>query len=269
MAQQTIPADFTAQSFQNALAAFQFFMSKGLSAAAAAGIVGNMVHENPGFDPELASVDSNGLISYGLVEWNVGSPVYAANQSKLQTGNSSADFTAQLNEIYDEVQTNPMLKAALDSATTPTAAGQSFAQLFEKCKYCGPGPGTAGDSETISRGVTAAGFYAAAIGAAGGASGSIGSVLFAGPNSPADAALNAGTALETGGASVITSNSTLDKLGLGQLSTLLGDITSSSFWERIGIFALGLGLTIGGALIFFHESAGKAAETLGAAALVA
>jgi hypothetical protein len=54
---------------------------------------------------------------------------------------------------------------------------------------------------------------------------------------------------------------------LGQLSSLLGDVSTAAFWERLGLFVLGAVLTLLGVSLFVAES--KTAQTVGAAALVA
>lgn len=46
----------------------------------------------------------------------------------------------------------------------------------------------------------------------------------------------------------------LDSGVLGELGTLLGDIGSATFWKRIGIFALGAGLTVLGLVVFLSTT---------------
>lgn len=53
----------------------------------------------------------------------------------------------------------------------------------------------------------------------------------------------------------------------GQLGSLLGDVTSSSFWKRVGVFVLGGALVVGGGVIFFSST--KTGQEVGRTAAMA
>jgi hypothetical protein len=56
------------------------------------------------------------------------------------------------------------------------------------------------------------------------------------------------------GLGTTAASSVLDAEGLGGLGTLLGDLTSGTFWKRIGVFSLGAALTLVGLAVFISTT---------------
>lgn len=101
----------------------------GASSVQAAGIMGNMILESR-LDPESAGMDSNGQMSYGLVQWNAaGYP----DAHSLVTGHPMADMVEQVKFL---AQTGGFKAAA---GTTPSQAAGNFAARYERCQSCAPG----------------------------------------------------------------------------------------------------------------------------------
>ena len=69
---------------------------------------------------------------------------------------------------------------------------------------------------------------------------------------------NQGAGAVTGAVKAVTDVLTGNAAWEASLGNILGDVTSASFWERIGLFALGGALTVGGLLIFFKNGLPKA-----------
>jgi len=114
----------------NAKTAYQFFLSKGLSAAQAAGIVGNLEQES-GVNPE--SVQPNGP-GRGIAQWSQG----GRWNPSLMTGNNAQDLNNQLNFIWQELQSNSSYGlGALQKQTTPTGAAQVFGTDYERYGVAG------------------------------------------------------------------------------------------------------------------------------------
>lgn len=128
----------SAQEIWNAL------LANGASSVQAAGIMGNMFFES-GLNPEASAIDSNGLRSVGLAQWNAGS---YPNAGSLVTGNPAADIIAQVKYL---AQTGGF-KAA--SGSSPTEAGRNFAANYERCQTC-----QGGGSQQTQRAAKAAEFF--------------------------------------------------------------------------------------------------------------
>lgn len=103
--------------------------SAGASSVQAAAIMGNMILESR-LDPESAGMDTNGQMSYGLVQWNAAD---YPDAHSLVTGHPMADMVAQIKFL---AQTGGF-KAA--SGTTPAQAAGNFAAKYERCASCQPG----------------------------------------------------------------------------------------------------------------------------------
>jgi len=114
---------------------FDFFVSRGYSPAASAGILGNFVQEsglNPGaLNPGDGSDGSN---SIGLGQWN---SVRAQNLSRFAQANklNPRDFETQLRFTDWELQnTHQGARKALLAAQNPTEAAAAFVTQFERPK---------------------------------------------------------------------------------------------------------------------------------------
>lgn len=108
---------------------YKALRSAGASPVQAAGIMGNMLNES-GFRPQVSAMDSNGAMSYGLVQWNAASYPTAPS---LITGTENEAIDKQIRFL---VQTGG-LRAA--SGSTASAAGGNFAANYERCQGCQPG----------------------------------------------------------------------------------------------------------------------------------
>lgn len=91
--------------------------------------MGNMILESR-LNPESAGMDSNGQMSYGLVQWNAGG---YPNAHSLVTGHPMADMVAQIRFL---AQTGGFKAAA---GSTPAQAAGNFAARYERCASCAPG----------------------------------------------------------------------------------------------------------------------------------
>jgi hypothetical protein len=80
----------------NELVAYMYFVAKGLSPAASAGLVGNFMRESGG-EPR---VDAVGRAGRGIAQWSEG----GRWQPTLMTGNTQADLVNQLNYVWQEPQ---------------------------------------------------------------------------------------------------------------------------------------------------------------------
>jgi Phage tail lysozyme len=237
--QTTVPPDssgtFSPSELATAVQIFAFLVSKGLSPQAAAGIIGNMTAES-GINPESGGIDSNGLLSQGLVSWNAGGYSSAPEWSKLRTGNPAADLTTQLNFLWSNIQANQMLLASLKSAKTPADAAWYFANQFEKCAACG----------SVTPEVQGRQKYATAF---------LEYALYSGVQIPK---WKPGLKVPSI-PSIPNPLSGLESLA-GGVGTVLGDLTSADFWERIGIFVLGLVLAGVGVALFVVATGGREVE---------
>lgn len=110
-------------------AIFAALIKIGASPAQAIGIMANMINESS-LNPEAAAMDTNGKMSYGLVQWNAGS---FPNAGSLVTGHPANDIAAQVNYL---AQTGG-LRAA--SGSTGSQVASNFAANYERCVGCEPG----------------------------------------------------------------------------------------------------------------------------------
>ena len=101
----------------------------GARSVQAAAIMGNMIMESR-LNPESAGMDTNGQMSYGLIQWNAGS---YPDAHSLVTGHPMADLVAQVKFL---AQTGGFKVA---SGTTVAQAASSFAAKYERCASCAPG----------------------------------------------------------------------------------------------------------------------------------
>ncbi|MBE2250732.1 MAG: LysM peptidoglycan-binding domain-containing protein [Myxococcus sp.] len=117
--------------------AIDFFMSKGLTRAQAAGIAGNLQHES-GFNP---SAVGDGGTSFGIAQWHNGRGD-AMKRWTAANGYSSTSFRGQLEFLWHEL--NNSERGALNHLrTTSTAydAGMSFCRHFERPAVISPARG--------------------------------------------------------------------------------------------------------------------------------
>lgn len=118
---------------QNQLKVKKYFKDKGLSKEAVAGIMGNIQKES-GFNPNaLNPKDSNGLPSYGLIQWNANT----ASKSEVGTTLESqlnylivfgGRYKRYLNKLIELNKSNELVDASI--------AAYWFANYVEVCGGC-------------------------------------------------------------------------------------------------------------------------------------
>lgn len=114
--------------------AIDFFMSKGLTRAQAAGIAGNLLHES-GFNP---SAVGDGGTSFGVAQWHRGRGD-AMKRWTAANGYSSTSFRGQLEFLWHELNTSE--RSALNHLRQTTSAydaGMSFCRHFERPAVISP-----------------------------------------------------------------------------------------------------------------------------------
>ncbi len=116
-----------------------FFMSKGLTRAQAAGIAGNLLFES-GFNP---SAVGDGGTSFGIAQWHFG----RGDAMKAWTsshGYSSTSFKGQLEYLWTELngsERNALTK--LKQTSSPYDAGLAFERYYERPAVINPARGDA------------------------------------------------------------------------------------------------------------------------------
>ncbi|MEW5738304.1 MAG: phage tail tip lysozyme [Myxococcota bacterium] len=123
----------------NAQQTIDFFMSKGLTRAQAAGIAGNLLYES-GFNP---SAVGDGGTSFGVAQWHLGRG-NAMKQWTVAHGYSSTSFRGQLEFLWHELNNNERYAMSKLRATTNAYdAGMAFCRYFERPAYINPARGQA------------------------------------------------------------------------------------------------------------------------------
>ena len=109
---------------KNAEYAYKYFVNHGIPSASAAGIVGNLYHEDLG-NPWRTINDSHGTTAYGIAGFT---------RSKGIQGNP--DFDQQLEYLTHVIQSgrdNNLTTAIMNPNTTPEEASYAWGRYFEKC----------------------------------------------------------------------------------------------------------------------------------------
>ncbi len=117
--------------------AIDFFMSKGLTRAQAAGIAGNLLHES-GFNP---SAVGDGGTSFGVAQWHNGRGD-AMKRWTAANGYSPTSFKGQLEYLWHELnnsERNALNK--LRATGNANDAGMAFCRYFERPAYIDPARG--------------------------------------------------------------------------------------------------------------------------------
>lgn len=125
----------------NAQQAINFFMSKGLSRAQAAGIAGNLLYES-GFNP---SAVGDGGTSFGVAQWHLGRGA-AMKQWTQANGYSSTSFKGQLEYLWHELnhgESNALRH--LRASGSAYDAGMAFCRYFERPAVINPARGQAAE----------------------------------------------------------------------------------------------------------------------------
>jgi LysM repeat protein len=116
-----------------------FFVSKGLTRAQAAGIAGNLLFES-GFNP---SAVGDGGTSFGIAQWHNGRGT-AMKAWTTSNGDSSTSFKGQLEYLWHELngaESNALAK--LRQTSSPYDAGMAFCRYFERPAVIDPARGNA------------------------------------------------------------------------------------------------------------------------------
>lgn len=109
---------------QNEITAYNYFVGKGLTPTASAGIVGNLQQES-GVNPESVQVGGPGR---GIAQWAQGGRWNPA----LMTGNPSVDLNNQLGYVWNELNTGYSgTLSSIQSAPNVTAATVDFQNTYE------------------------------------------------------------------------------------------------------------------------------------------
>ncbi len=123
----------------NAQQTIDFFMSKGLTRAQAAGIAGNLLYES-GFNPNAVG---DGGTSFGVAQWHAGRGA-AMKSWTTSHGYASNSFKGQLEYLWTELngsESNALSK--LRATSTAYDAGIAFERYFERPAVINPARGTA------------------------------------------------------------------------------------------------------------------------------
>lgn len=110
---------------------YQALAKAGLSQNQAAGVMGNIQNESD-FNVESAAMDSNGAMSYGMIQWNAAS---YPNAGSLVTGNSTRDLANQVNFLLHNTAGTGQ---GLQGSSAAQVAG-NWANFVEICQGCTPG----------------------------------------------------------------------------------------------------------------------------------
>lgn len=114
----------------NKQTAMKFFMDKGLSAHAAAGIVGNLIHESAGLQ---TTITGDGGKAYGIAQWWPDRRKGLEALAKAR-GTDKSDFDTQLEYVWQELN-SPVYRRALDgllNAKNVSDATKVFMKYYEK-----------------------------------------------------------------------------------------------------------------------------------------
>ncbi len=122
----------------NDQAAFDYFVSKGLTDDQAAGIVGNLDQES-GMSPTIAQ--SGGGPGRGIAQWSVGGRWDTSKDDNVtwyaaQQGASADSLDLQLDFIWYELTTFGYGYSELRAATTVSEAVTAFQDYYEICGTC-------------------------------------------------------------------------------------------------------------------------------------
>ena len=159
------PMNFNNNIGKNAEYAYKYFVSHGIPSASAAGIVGNLYHEDLG-NPERTVRDSHGTTAYRIAGFNSkGDLPNLLKWAKANNINGNPNFNQQLDYLIYIINSgrNPTLTSIImNSNTTPEEASYAWGRYFEKfAGRDGTGRGylNRNDKEHIKRGNTSRQLY--------------------------------------------------------------------------------------------------------------
>jgi hypothetical protein len=109
--------------------ALSYFQGKGWTREVSSGIVGNLIHESNGMDPNA----KDGTGSEGIAQWR-GDRLKALQNFAGEQHQDWHSGDVQLAFVQHEIEANPDIAKALKAAKTPGEAAQIFMMLFERPK---------------------------------------------------------------------------------------------------------------------------------------
>lgn len=116
----------------NAREAYTYLVSKGIPKQSAAGIVGNLYHENLR-NPLQTVPDSRGTKAYGIAGFNSkGDLPNLISWSRRNGIQGNPDFHQQLDYIVDVINTRPKLTVLKDSSLSAEQASFIWGKEFER-----------------------------------------------------------------------------------------------------------------------------------------
>ena len=129
------PMNFSNNIGKNAEYAYKYFVSHGIPSTSAAGIVGNLYHEDLG-NPERTVRDSHGTIAYGIAGFNSrGDLPNLLKWAKSKGIQGNPDFDQQLEYLTYVIQSgrdNNLTTAIMNPNTTPEEASYAWGRYFER-----------------------------------------------------------------------------------------------------------------------------------------
>ena len=116
----------------NAEYAYKYLISKGIPKGSAAGIVGNLYHENLK-NPTQTVKDSRNTTAYGIAGFNSkGALPDLLNWAGKHGIQGNPNFEQQLDYLVDKINNNNKLRVLLDSKLSASGASFIFGKEFER-----------------------------------------------------------------------------------------------------------------------------------------
>lgn len=129
------PMNFNNNIGKNAEYAYKYFVSHGIPAASAAGIVGNLYHEDLG-NPTRTVNDSHNTTAYGIAGFNSkGDLPNLLNWARGKGIQGNPDFDQQLEYLTHVVQSgrdSNLTAAIMNPNATPEDASYAWGRYFER-----------------------------------------------------------------------------------------------------------------------------------------
>lgn len=129
------PMNFNNNIGKNAEYAYKYFVSHGIPSASAAGIVGNLYHEDLG-NPGRTVSDSHGTTAYGIAGFNSkGDLPNLLKWAKSKGIQGNPDFDQQLEYLTYVIQSGRdrnLTAAIMNPNTTPEDASYAWGRYFER-----------------------------------------------------------------------------------------------------------------------------------------
>ena len=129
------PMNFSNNIGKNAEYAYKYFVNHGIPSASAAGIVGNLYHEDLG-NPGRTVNDSHGTTAYGIAGFNSkGDLPNLLKWAKSKGIQGNPDFDQQLEYLTYVIQSgrdNNLTTTIMNPNTTPEEASYTWGRYFER-----------------------------------------------------------------------------------------------------------------------------------------